>query len=55
MYTPVQEDQFSRVRDTGNGPTLDNEESYLRDKYGPADSDGVYGAAYASGKEDDES
>ncbi|MFF1444105.1 peptidoglycan-binding protein [Streptomyces sp. NPDC058295] len=38
-----QDRQAALLTATGNGPTVRNEEELLADKYGPADSHGVYG------------
>lgn len=46
---PIEEDitqqrQAALLKDTGNAPTVDNEEQLLAAEFGPADDHGVYGA-----------
>lgn len=41
---PTQERQAELLTDTGNGPTVDNEEQLLAEAFGAPDDRGVYGA-----------
>lgn len=45
-----QEEQAKNLRDTGNGPTVDNEEELLREEFGEPDANGVYGAPAERGE-----
>lgn len=40
----AQEHQAALIRDSGNGPTADNEEAQLAAEFGEPDEHGVYGA-----------
>lgn len=41
---PTQARQAVLLKDTGNGPTVDNETVLLEEQFGPADANGLYGA-----------
>lgn len=45
LVVTTQEEQEENLRRTGNGPTVENEEELLREKFGAPDANGVYGAA----------
>lgn len=51
MTTPSDDDNVpmehvaSKLRETGNGPTIENEAEILRSIYGNPNDNGVYGAA----------
>lgn len=52
MSDPEQIGQATLLRETGNGPTEDDEEQVLEELYGPADADGVYGPRDGDGNDD---
>lgn len=51
---PDQEEQARLIRRTGNGPTVENEEALLRERFGPPDMAGVFHTSDAAADQDDE-
>ncbi|WP_329151197.1 hypothetical protein OIU91_28315 [Streptomyces sp. NBC_01456] len=51
---PDQEEQARLIRRTGNGPTVENEEALLRERFGPPDMAGVFHTSDADTDQDDE-
>ncbi|MFJ9468318.1 hypothetical protein [Streptomyces caniferus] len=51
---PDQEEQARLIRRTGNGPTVENEEALLRERFGAPDMAGVFHTSDADADQDDE-